>query len=115
MRQECPRPDQHDSTKHDGNAQPKPHESQGTPAFPLLQRTATCHPGWGCGPAATGGKDMAVTGERLPYEVFVFVRREREYLVLHRSERQGAYWHGVAGGLEVGETYAEAAGRALRE
>lgn len=52
---------------------------------------------------------------RLPYEVFVFVRREGEYLVLHRSERQGAYWHGVAGGLEPGETYAEAAVRELRE
>ena len=52
---------------------------------------------------------------RLPYEVFVFVRREGEYLVLHRSERQGAYWHGVAGGLEAGETYPDAAVRELRE
>jgi 8-oxo-dGTP pyrophosphatase MutT (NUDIX family) len=52
---------------------------------------------------------------RLPYEVFVFVRRGEEYLVLHRSQRQGAYWHGVAGGLEAGETYDEAAVRELRE
>ena len=52
---------------------------------------------------------------RLPYEVFVFVRRGREYLVLHRSEQQGAYWHGVAGGLEAGESYAEAAARELHE
>ena len=56
-----------------------------------------------------------MTGERLPHEVFVFVRRGDSYLVLHRSERQGAYWHGVAGGLEAGETYAEAAARELRE
>jgi dATP pyrophosphohydrolase len=58
---------------------------------------------------------MAMTGARLPYEVFVFVRREGRYLVLHRSERQGAYWHSVAGGLEVGETFADAAARELRE
>ena len=52
---------------------------------------------------------------RLPYEVFVFVRRGEEYLILHRSKKQGAYWHGVAGGLEIGETYADAAARELRE
>ena len=56
------------------------------------------------------GKDV-----RLPYEVFVFVRRGEDYLVLHRSERQGAYWHGVAGGVEDGESYADAAARELRE
>jgi len=56
-----------------------------------------------------------LTEERLPHEVFVFVRRGERYLVLHRSERQGAYWHGVAGGLEEGESYAEAAARELRE
>jgi len=52
---------------------------------------------------------------RPPYEVFVLVRRDDEYLILHRSPRQGAYWHCVAGGVEEGETYAEAAGRELRE
>jgi 8-oxo-dGTP pyrophosphatase MutT (NUDIX family) len=52
---------------------------------------------------------------RLPHEVFVFVRRTDEYLILHRSEAQGAYWHCVAGGVEEGETYAEAAVRELRE
>ena len=52
---------------------------------------------------------------RPPYEVFVFVRREDEFLVLRRSERQGGYWHCVAGGVEAGETYAEAAVRELRE
>ena len=52
---------------------------------------------------------------RLPYEVFVFVRRGEEYLILHRSPRQGAYWHCVAGALEAGETAAEAAARELLE
>ena len=52
---------------------------------------------------------------RLPYEVFVFVRRGEEYLVLRRSESQGGYWHSVAGALEAGETYPEAAARELLE
>ena len=52
---------------------------------------------------------------RLPYEVFVFVRRGDEYLVLRRSEKQGGYWHCVAGALEAGETYSEAAARELLE
>ncbi len=52
---------------------------------------------------------------RLPHEVFVFVRRGEEFLILHRSPGQGAYWHGVAGGLEEGESYGEAAARELRE
>ncbi len=52
---------------------------------------------------------------RRPEEVFVFVRRGDEFLVLRRSPRKGAYWHGVAGALEAGETYAEAAARELRE
>ncbi len=59
--------------------------------------------------AATGN------GTRLPHEVFVFVRRGREYLILRRSERQGGYWHCVAGGVEEGETVAEAAARELHE
>jgi len=45
----------------------------------------------------------------------VFVRRGEEYLVLRRSEKQGGYWHSVAGALEQGETYAEAAARELLE
>ena len=52
---------------------------------------------------------------RPPYEVFVFVRRGDAFLVLHRSPKQGAYWHCVAGGVEERETYAEAAARELRE
>lgn len=48
-------------------------------------------------------------------EVFVFVRRGREFLVLHRSPENDAYWHGVAGGVEDGESFAAAAARELRE
>jgi lipoyl(octanoyl) transferase len=54
-------------------------------------------------------------GTRLPYEILVFVRRGEKYLILHRSERQGSYWHSVAGALEEGETWAEAAARELEE
>ncbi len=52
---------------------------------------------------------------RLPLEVFVLVRRGGEYLVLHRSPQEGGYWHCVAGALEQGESFAEAAARELRE
>jgi len=52
---------------------------------------------------------------RLPVEVFIVVRRAGEYLVVHRSPAGGAYWHGIAGGLESGETPAEAAERELLE
>jgi 8-oxo-dGTP pyrophosphatase MutT (NUDIX family) len=48
-------------------------------------------------------------------EVFVFVRRGEEFLVLRRSELQGGYWHGVAGGIEEAESPAEAAARELAE
>jgi 8-oxo-dGTP pyrophosphatase MutT (NUDIX family) len=52
---------------------------------------------------------------RRPEEVFILVRRGDEFLVLHRSPRQGSYWHCVAGALEPGETFAQAAARELRE
>jgi 8-oxo-dGTP pyrophosphatase MutT (NUDIX family) len=52
---------------------------------------------------------------RLPLEVFIVVRRGSEYLVVHRVPSGGAYWHGIAGGVEEGETFAEAAARELRE
>ena len=52
---------------------------------------------------------------RLPFEVFVIVRRGDSYLVLHRTPRGGAYWHGVAGALEEGESFARAARRELEE
>jgi lipoyl(octanoyl) transferase len=52
---------------------------------------------------------------RLPSEVLVFVRRGEQVLVLHRSPRQGSYWHSVAGALEAGESWADAAARELEE
>jgi dihydroneopterin triphosphate diphosphatase len=48
-------------------------------------------------------------------EAKVMVRRGDEILVLLRCEADGGYWHTVAGGVEEGETYAEAAERELRE
>jgi 8-oxo-dGTP pyrophosphatase MutT (NUDIX family) len=52
---------------------------------------------------------------RRPEEVFILVRRGDEFLVLHRSPRQGSYWHCAAGALEPGETFSQAAARELRE
>ena len=52
---------------------------------------------------------------RRPEEVFILVRRGDEYLVVHRSPRQGSYWHCVAGALEPQESFAQAAARELRE
>lgn len=48
-------------------------------------------------------------------EVLIVVRRGREYLVVHRSPENDAYWHQIAGGVEEGETFADAAVRELRE
>ncbi len=45
----------------------------------------------------------------------MFVRRGEDYLVLRRSLPQGGYWHSVAGGVEDGESWAEAAQRELHE
>ncbi len=45
----------------------------------------------------------------------MFVRRGAEFLVLHRSPENDAYWHGVAGGVEAGESFAAAATRELHE
>jgi dihydroneopterin triphosphate diphosphatase len=52
---------------------------------------------------------------RLAQEVFIVVRRGDEFLVVHRTPSGGAYWHSIAGGLEEGESYAEAAARELAE
>jgi 8-oxo-dGTP diphosphatase len=52
---------------------------------------------------------------RLPIEVFVVVRRGEQFLVTHRVPDGGAYWHGIAGGVEAGESPEEAAQRELRE
>jgi dATP pyrophosphohydrolase len=43
----------------------------------------------------------------------VHVRRGDEFLVVQRTDH--VYWHTVAGGVEAGETWAEAARRELRE
>ena len=52
---------------------------------------------------------------RRPEEVLVFVRRGDEFLVLRRSPSRGGYWHSVAGALEEGESYEDAAARELLE
>jgi 8-oxo-dGTP diphosphatase len=48
-------------------------------------------------------------------EVLIVVRRGDDFLAVHRSPENNAYWHQIAGGVEEGETYAEAAVRELRE
>jgi dihydroneopterin triphosphate diphosphatase len=48
-------------------------------------------------------------------EVMIVVRRGEEYLVVHRSPENDAYWHLIAGGVEDGETFADAAVRELQE
>ena len=48
-------------------------------------------------------------------EVMIVVRRGEEYLVVHRSPENDAYWHLIAGGVEDGETFAAAAARELQE
>jgi lipoyl(octanoyl) transferase len=54
---------------------------------------------------------------RGPDEVAIFVTRRRraEILVVHRSPELGGYWHTIAGAVEAGETFAEAAARELQE
>ena len=46
-------------------------------------------------------------------EVMIHVRRNDEFLVLHRTDH--AYWHVVAGGVEPGEDWRVAALRELQE
>ena len=48
-------------------------------------------------------------------EVAVVVRRGDEYLVVKRAPDKGGYWHLVAGRVEAGEGWREAALRELRE
>ena len=57
--------------------------------------------------------------QRRPEEVMVVVWRRSEagpeFLVLERSPERQGYWHLVAGGLDEGEEWAQAAARELRE
>lgn len=48
-------------------------------------------------------------------EVLIHVRRGDEFLVAHRSPESGSYWHTIAGGVEAGEDWREAALRELWE
>ena len=48
-------------------------------------------------------------------EVLIVIRRGSDFLVVHRSPENDAYWHQISGGVEDGETFAEAAVRELRE
>ena len=52
---------------------------------------------------------------RGPTEVAVVVRREHDYLVLRRVPERLGYWSLVSGGVEAGESPADAARRELRE
>lgn len=47
--------------------------------------------------------------------MIIVVRRGDDYLVVHRSPENDGYWHLIAGGVEDGETYADAAVRELKE
>lgn len=49
------------------------------------------------------------------HEVAIVVSRGREFLVLLRAPERGGYWHLPAGGVEEGESEAEAAARELAE
>lgn len=54
---------------------------------------------------------------RTGVEVAIFVTRRggSEVLIVHRSPKQGGYWHVVAGGVEPGEAIVAAAERELLE
>jgi 8-oxo-dGTP pyrophosphatase MutT (NUDIX family) len=49
------------------------------------------------------------------HEVIVAVLRGKLILVVHRSPNNGGFWHLIAGGVEAGETSADAAIRELFE
>src|SRR5947208_9536403 len=65
-----------------------------------------------------GRRDREIAGGgrralRTSRETSVIIRRGDEFLMLHRAIDD--YWHVVAGVVEDGETFAEAAARELRE
>ena len=63
--------------------------------------------------------NLSMTRFRLPIQVCVFLFREqedgREYLLMHRVTKLGAFWQGVTGALEEGETLIQAAAREVFE
>jgi dATP pyrophosphohydrolase len=57
---------------------------------------------------------------RLPYQVLVYIRRRpdpdtTEYLLLKRTLALEGFWQGVTGGVEAGESLAQAARREVEE
>ena len=60
-----------------------------------------------------------MTKFRLPIQVCVFLYREqedgRDYLLLHRVTELGAFWQGVTGALEQGESLLQGAAREILE
>jgi 8-oxo-dGTP pyrophosphatase MutT (NUDIX family) len=57
---------------------------------------------------------------RLPYQILVYICRRSaphttEYLLLKRSAARGGFWQGVTGGVETGESLAQAARREVWE
>jgi dATP pyrophosphohydrolase len=57
---------------------------------------------------------------RLPYQVLVYIRRRTtsdttEYLLLKRTLALEGFWQGVTGGVEAGESPAQAALREVKE
>src|SRR5207237_1735146 len=70
------------------------------------------------GRSLRGRRDCQIAGGgggplRRASETSVIVRRGDDFLMLHRAVED--YWHVVAGVVEDGETFAEAAARELRE
>jgi lipoyl(octanoyl) transferase len=51
----------------------------------------------------------------MTHEAIVFVRRGDEWLVVRRAPGHGGYWHSISGGVEPGESAAQAAARELQE
>jgi dATP pyrophosphohydrolase len=57
---------------------------------------------------------------RLPFQILVYLRRHTlpratEYLLLKRTAAHGGFWQGVTGGVEGGESHAQAARREVWE